>query len=175
MKRIVIALTGVLMAGILSAQTPAKTSTKPAGLGKSSAETSQELNVRAYIELLRTDVKKAKAQVMGEVMQLDADQATKFWPIYKSFEGELTGIGDKIGGLIKDYAANYGSMTGPVADNLGTRLLDLEVERNALKRKYYGQIKSALDPVTAVRFLQVENQLEKLIDLQIASSLPVIN
>jgi hypothetical protein len=175
MKKVVITLTGLLLAGILSAQTSAKTSPKPAGLGKSSAESSEELNIRAYIELLRSDVKKAKAQVMGEVMQLDSDQAAKFWPIYKSFETDLAAIGDKIAGLIKDYAANYESMTGAVADNLGTRMLDLELERNALKRKYYGQFKSALDPVTATRFLQVENQLEKLIDLQIASSLPVIH
>jgi len=108
------------------------------------------------------------------VMQLDADQASKFWPIYKNFEGELAAIGDKIGGLIKDYAANYDSMTDEKAENLGNRLLDLEQERNALKRKYFGQFKSSLDAITATRFLQVENQLEKVIDLQIAASLPVI-
>ena len=34
--------------------------------------------------------------------------------------------------------------------------------------------KAALDAITATRFLQVENQLEKLLDLQIAAELPVI-
>jgi hypothetical protein len=174
MKKASIVLVGLLMAGILSAQKPATSSPKAAGLGKAPSESNQEMNIRAYIELLRTDVQKSKAQVMGEVMQLDADQASKFWPIYKNFETDLAGIGDRIGGLIKDYAASYGKMDDTVADSLGTRLLDLEQERNALKRKYYGQVKSALDAITATRFLQVENQLERLIDLQIASSLPVI-
>jgi hypothetical protein len=174
MKRILMALTGVLIAGVLSAQTPAKTNAGAAGLGKATSESDRDLNIRAYIELLRADVQKEKAQVMGEVMQLDAAQAAKFWPMYKSFETDLAAIGDKIGGLIKDYAANYESMTPTVADNLGDRLLSLEQERNALKRKYWGQMKSALDPVTATRFLQVENQLERLVDLQIASSLPVV-
>jgi len=174
MKTFLIALTGLLMAGGMLAQTPSKANNKAAGLGKTSGESSQELNIRAYIELLRSDVKKAKAQVMGDVMQLDADQAAKFWPIYKNFEGELSAIGDKIGGLIKDYAANYDSMTNQKAESLGNALLDLEQERNALKRKYFAQFKNALDGITATRFLQVENQLEKVIDLQIAASLPVI-
>ena len=172
MKKTLMAMIGLAMAATLSAQAPAKS--KPAGLGKAPEESNQDLNIRAYIELLRTDVQKAKAQVMGDVMQLDADQATKFWPIYKNFEAEYAGIGDKIGALIKDYAAKYDAMDAATADNLGTRLLDLEQERNALKRKYFAQFKSALDPITATRFLQVENQLEKLVDLQVASSLPVI-
>ena len=57
------------------------------------------MNTRAYIELLRSDVKKTKTQIMGQIMQLDADDSAKFWPIYKSFETELTGIGDTNFGL----------------------------------------------------------------------------
>jgi hypothetical protein len=108
------------------------------------------------------------------VMQLDADHAAKFWPIYKEFEGEYTKIGDGIVGLIKRYSQNYDNMTDQVADQLATRVLDLEQERNALKRKYYQRFKQAIDSFVAARFLQVENQLERVIDLQVASELPVI-
>jgi hypothetical protein len=142
--------------------------------GERAAQSNQELNIRAYIELLRTDVRKAKAQVMGKVMQLDADQAARFWPIYKAFENELTHVGDQTAALLRDYAAHYENLTAPVADRLATKLLDIEQQRNELKRKYYLRIKGALDAVTAARFLQVENQLERLIDLQIASDLPVV-
>jgi len=170
MKNTLIVLIGLLTVSLLSGQTAGKS----AGLGKAQPESNQDLNIRAYIELLRTDVKTGKSQVMGQVMQLDADQATKFWPIYKRFETDLAAIGDRLVGLIKDYANSYDKMTPTVAEDLGNRLLDVERDRNALKRKYFGEFKGALDPITATRFLQVENQLEKLVDLQIAASLPVI-
>ena len=170
MKNTLIVLVGLLTVSLLSGQTAGKS----AGLGKAQSESNQDLNIRAYIELLRTDVKTGKSQVMGQVMQLDADQATKFWPIYKRFETDLAAIGDRLVGLIKDYANNYDKMTPTIADDLGSRLLDVERDRNVLKRKYFGEFKGALDAITATRFLQVENQLEKLIDLQIAASLPVI-
>jgi vacuolar-type H+-ATPase subunit D/Vma8 len=66
-------------------------------------------------------------------------------------------------------------MTNQKADQLATKLLDIEQQRNDLKRKYYERFKTALDPITAARFLQVENQIERLVDLQIASQLPVLD
>ena len=53
--------------------------------------TNQDLNIRAYIELLRSDVNKEKTQVMGEVMALDADQSAKFWPVYRDYQMRPTG------------------------------------------------------------------------------------
>ncbi len=176
MKRIALTLLVTALAGAtLPAQTPAKPVKASAPVVSAAPESGQDMNIREYIELLRTDVKKQKTQIMSDVMQLDASQAAAFWPIYKEFETANTGIGDQILELVKSYAANYGSMTPGVADRLATQLLGIEQQRNVLKRTYYGKFKSALDPITAARFLQVENQLENLIDLQIAARLPVMS
>jgi hypothetical protein len=157
------------MTGLMSAQTQAPAQSAPAEMKN------EDLNTRAYIELLRSDVRKAKTQVMAEVMQLDAEQAAKFWPIYKEFEAQLTKIGDGVAGLVKEYVENYDRMTPERADHLATRVLEIEGQRVVLKKTYYGRMKSALDAITAMRFLQVENQLDRLTDLQIASQLPVVN
>jgi len=136
--------------------------------------TDEEKNLQAYVGLLRSDVKKAKSQVISEVMEFDSGQAAKFWPIYKEFETELSKIGDGIQALVKDYISNYDKMTPEIADKLATRLLDIDQQRLDLKKKYYARLKGALDAVTAARFLQVENQLEKLLDLQLAAQLPAM-
>ena len=164
----------LLMLAPLPGQTPAKPSVASAERSKPEASSNHELNTRAYIELLRTDLRKEKSQIMGQIMQLDADQSAKFWPIYKSFETELTGIGDEILNLVQTYISNFYQMTDDTADQLALKLLDIEQKRNQLKKKYYLRVKEGLDAVTAARFLQVENQLERLMDLQIAADLPVM-
>ena len=161
-------------AAALPAQTPSKVTAKPAGLGKADAASNEEMNIRAYIQLLRTDVQKSKAGIMGEVMQLDTDQATKFWPIYKDFETEYATLGDQIVALLRNYSDHYDKMTDAIADQLAKQVLSIEDQRNELKKKYYERFKSSLDSITATRFLQVENQLERLVDLQVAAQLPVI-
>jgi len=163
----------ILMTFGLAAQTPVKTAPEPAANSPSASLSDQERNLEAYVQLMRTDLRKQKAQIVGAVMQLDANDAAKFWPVYMGFEKELTQVYDGVVALVKDYAANYEDMSDPVADRLATKLLDLEEQRNDLKRRYYQKFKTELDPVTAVRFLQVENQIERVIDLQIASELPI--
>jgi hypothetical protein len=76
--------------------------------------------------------------------------------------------------LIKLYSDSYGSMTDQVATKLANGALDLDAKRNDLKRQYFQKFSQTLNPRIGARFLQIENQLEKIIDLQIASSLPVI-
>lgn len=148
---------------------------KPKAAAPQSTQSSNEdLNIRAYIELLRSDVKAEASAIVAEVMQLDDSEAAKFWPIYREYELELTKQGDKRIELIKKYADNHESMSDDVADQLAQGSFALEQSRLDLKKKYYEHFKQALSAKTAARFLQVNNQILMLIDLQIASSLPVI-
>jgi len=174
MKRTVIAaICTLLAAAALQSQAPVKPASNATGLGKPAAVSSEDINIRAYIELLRTDLKKSKSQILGEVMQLDASQATKFWPIYKEFESEYATLGDQILAAVKTYVDHYESMTDAVAEQLGNQVLSIEQQRNVLKKKYYDRVKNDLGAITATRFLHVENQLERIVDLQIAAQLPV--
>jgi hypothetical protein len=152
----------------------AKSKPKSAGQDKAEAVSNEETNIRAYMELLRTDVRKQKSEIVALVMAFDADQAAKFWPIYKEFEKDYTVLGDRIVALIRDYAEHFAALTGDQADQLANQILSIEQERNTLKKKYYDRVKEGVGAVTALRFLQVENQLERVIDLQISSQLPVI-
>ena len=175
MKINLFATTCLLMTGaVASAQTPAKAAPKPAGLGKAETTSNEQTNIRAYIELLRTDVRTEKSQLMAAVMLLDSGEATKFWPIYKDFETDYSKLCDQIVAVIREYSEHYDSMTDAVADKLANQVLGIEQQRNVLKKKYYDRMKESLGALTATRFLQVENQLERLIDLHIAAQLPVV-
>src|SRR4051794_35338053 len=110
----------------LWAQTPSKPVARTASIDKPQTLSNQDLNIRAYIELLRTDVKKSKSQIIGEVMQLDADQSAKFWPIYKAFENELSVLGDRVVGLLRRYADNYSNLNDSNADEIATQVLQIE-------------------------------------------------
>ncbi|MFZ3216709.1 MAG: hypothetical protein WA192_11675 [Candidatus Acidiferrales bacterium] len=141
---------------------------------QSSATDTQKKNMQAYIELMRTNVRDQKAEIMGAVMQLNAEDAAKFWPIYSEYDAELSKLNDLRVENIKDYAENYSQMTDAKADELIQTALDYQKQRSELLAKYYGRMKQALGAVTAARFLQVEHQLLLIIDLQIASSLPIV-
>lgn len=134
----------------------------------------QEKNVREYVELLRTNVRQQKAQLMGAVLQLDVDEAAKFWPIYNEYDSELTKLNNLRLANIQEYARNYDALSDEKADELVQKALDYRKQRADLLAKYYGRVKSSLGAVEAARFLQVEDQLLLIIDLQIESELPIM-
>jgi len=135
---------------------------------------SRELNDQAYIRLLRTDLKAKREQIVREAMQLNDQQAGAFWPIYRDYAAEQTKLGDAKLGIVNDYAQDFLTMNDEKADQLAQRVMALEDQRMALRRKYYELMKKALPTVLVVRFFQVENQIQLIVDLQIASNLPII-
>ena len=135
---------------------------------------SKELNDQAYVRLLRTDLKARKEAIIREEMQLNDQQAAVFWPIYRNYESEQTKLGDEKLAIIQDYAQNFLTMSDPKADQLAQRVMTLDDQRLALRKKYYELLKKSLPTILVVRFFQVENQLQLILDLQIASNLPII-
>jgi hypothetical protein len=150
---------------------PQKTKDKTA---QSSGTDAQKKNLQEYIDLMRTNVRDQKAEIMGAVMQLTTDDAAKFWPIYSEYDAELTKVNNLRVQNIQDYAQSYTEMTDEKADELIQKALDYQKQRSELLAKYYGRMKQSLGAITAARFIQVEHQLLLIIDLQIASSLPIV-
>jgi hypothetical protein len=132
------------------------------------------MNLRAYAELLRADVRAEKVAILTELMQFTDAEDKAFWPIYREYDVELSKVNDERVGLIDEYSRNYTQVSDALADKLALRALELETRRTGVKQKYYDRMKSALSPKTAARFLQVENQLLMVIDLQIAAALPIV-
>ena len=128
----------------------------------------------AYIELLRSDVKTQRVAIVTEVMQFNDSASALFWPIYREYEFESSKVGDDYLALIKDYAANYDALTDDQAKDLATRSFKVRDDRLKLKKKYFKRVEKKLGSVTAAKFLQIENQIGLLIDLQVAQSLPLI-
>ena len=107
-------------------------------------------------------------------MQFNELQAAKFGPIYNAYGIELQKRNDQKLAGIQEYAKNFGSMTDEKADELAMLALELENKRNDLKKTYYEKVREQLGGIVAARFLQIENQLLMVIDLQIAASLPIV-
>jgi len=150
----------------------AQTSAAPAA-SSSSAGTSKQ-NIDQDIKLLRKDVRAEKQKIMGAAMALDADQSKKFWPIYKEYDRQLAKLNDVRLGNITAFAQNYSNMTENKADEIVNAAIAYRKKRIDLLASTYDKVRAALGAPLAARFVQVEDTLNTLIDLQIQSNLPLM-
>jgi hypothetical protein len=129
-------------------------------------------DVDSYIELLKSDIKTDKKVLITETMEFTQQQSEKFWPIYNEFEHELDKLSSKRIANIKDFAANYDSLTDKKADELIKNSFSFLEDRMSLNKKYYKKFAEALTPIVAAKYMQLENQIQLMIDLSIAANLP---
>jgi hypothetical protein len=156
----------MLSAGLAAAQTPA------AKAAPDAAQVRAEMD--KAVEALRKDARAGKADIVGKTMALDSTQAAAFWPIYKQYETELQALGDERLAVIQDLAEHWTSLDDAKAKGLLERQVAYEDKRLALTKKYKDLMLKALPAKTVARFLQVDSRLNKLIDLTIASEIPLV-
>ena len=108
------------------------------------------------------------------MMDFTPEEAAAFWPIYKSYDAELTKLGDRKLAIIKDYAEHFESLSDDKANELIQKSFQVAADRDALLKKCYEQVKEKLGATNAARFVQIEHQMLLIIDLQMASQLPAV-
>jgi hypothetical protein len=154
-------------------------------LNFAAAEVSQEDAIKAYqsaekvyanasLELQRINLREQKRELIKKAVALTEEQGKSFWPVYDKYEKELIQVNDSRLAMIKDYAANYEKMTDEKAAELIVRAVDFQDKRLGLRKKYMADLKNILPPRMVARLLQMENQTDLLIDLEIASEVPLM-
>lgn len=126
------------------------------------------------IELVKSDIKTNSKAIITQEMNFTSAESEIFWPIYREYEHEKDKLSDKRVATIKEFAANYDSLTNKKADELMKSTFSFMEDRLALNKKYYKKFAEALSPTLAAKFMQLENELQLVIDLNIVSMLPYV-
>jgi hypothetical protein len=126
------------------------------------------------IQLLRSNLQADKNEVIAHTMRFTETESTAFWPLYRDYSHDQQVIGDARVQLIKDYAKNYDSMDDAKARDMAQRLLDIDAKLTKLREDYWPKFEKALGAKRAAKFYQVDSRLSLMINLQLASEIPLI-
>jgi hypothetical protein len=126
------------------------------------------------IRLFRKDLRSLKKQIVAANMDLTETEAQQFWPIYDRYTAELTVITDRKYALLKEYAANYESITGDQAETYVKGRAEVEDSITKLRLKYFQVFRKVLSGQSTARFFQIDWRLGLIMDLQLMSQIPLI-
>jgi phage terminase large subunit-like protein len=138
------------------------------------AEVSAKPLTDADIQLLRSDVQADKNEIIAHTMQFTDSESTAFWPVYRDYARDQQLIGDERVQLIKDYAQHYDAMDDAKAKNMIQRLLNIDVKVVNLRQEYWPKFEKTLGAKRAAKFFQVDSRLSLLVNLQLASEIPLV-
>lgn len=126
------------------------------------------------IDLLRRDLRSQKKQIIAANVKLTDKEAEKFWPLYDQYTVETIKINDKRYALIQNYAQDYNKMTDQQAEEYVRGLVAVDQAFSQLRLTYWPKFRSVVSARTTALFFQLDRRITNLIDVQLASQIPVI-
>jgi len=141
---------------------------------KSETPTSGSPGIEQEVQLLRSDIRSAKKQIVEENMKLTDAQAEKFWPVYDAYTQETTKQGDARYDLVKEYANNYVNMTDAEADSLVQQMATLDEQTATLRKQWIPKFRKVLTGKQTALFFQLDRRINLILDLQFAANIPLV-
>ena len=163
MKRIVVVLSVMLALGSLC-------------LAQSHAPNARNVaSIDSAIEVARADMSAERHATISAVMQFSDKDGAAFWPIYRKYEYERSGLDDLRVIVIKEYAEKYEAMTDADAKAMLERMFEYDAREIELKKKYFKEFSKVLPTITVAKFFQLEHRIDLLMCLKVESSLPTLS
>ena len=125
------------------------------------------------IQLLRQDLRAQKQQLIAQNLPMTESEAIKLWAIYNRYGDELRQINDEKYRLVREYGEHWPTMTDEQALIYIRRWLEVDEQVQQLRLKYVPEVSQVLPGKKAATFFQLDRRINMMIDIQLASQLPL--
>ena len=126
------------------------------------------------LQMIKDYLKTEKKDLVKEYMKLDEAQSAKFWPMYDEFQEKRRGLAQERLQIIKDYGAQYATMTDDQATSLVKRIFKNDKAYSKLQESYFKKFSKSISPIKAAQFLQLEEYFRTMIRAEIQDAIPFI-
>ena len=123
---------------------------------------------------VRQSARADKRGLVERNMQLTAEEARAFWPLYDAYQKDLDRIVQRQNRALLDYVNQESSMSEANAKRIAREIVAADIDEIKLRDKYLAKMLGVLTPKKAVRFLQIENKIRTLQRYDIAEQMPLV-
>ena len=126
-----------------------------------------------YMQAAKGDLTAKRDSALKTLVQLDQEKSKAFWALVKSYDGEMAEQRKLRRSMLEDFFKVRDKLTVEKAEELADRALDLDTQRNEVRRKYFKRMAHEVSPIAAAQFLQLQGQFETMGDLKLAGAMPL--
>jgi len=128
---------------------------------------------REAIEAIKAQIQSNRQALMAENLMLDESEGEIFWPVYQDFHEDRDVLLDRRIKLLQELRDNYAGLT----DEQSTQMLDdyfaLEDDFLALRKKYLQKFRQVLSDKNTLRYYQIENKMDSIIEYELSQVVPL--
>ena len=140
----------------------------------SDSKTAAQPTPEQVMQQFRDDLQAAAADMMAKGLTLNAEQASKFWPMFDAFQKEQKAIIDGQLKSLVTYRDTYKTMSDADALAYANSLLERDQKIHDLRVKYLAKFQTVVPTRVAARAIQLDRRLGLVAQVKVSSQVPLI-
>jgi len=130
--------------------------------------------VNDELEAARSQIHADRKAIVAQLMTMTETESAAFWPIYNTYREDVRKTDDKLVALIKDYASQESTLTDVQAQKMLDQYNSLRAEKVGLQKSYVKKFGKALPAKKLIRYYQIENKMDAIIQYDMAANIPLV-
>ena len=126
--------------------------------------------IRRDIDIMLSEGRK----IIQEEIQFSEKEASSFWPMYDSYQHEIHKCLSNIISVLERINENREFMTETLSKRLIKDMLDIELEKVAIKKSYVNHFGQVLPPNKLLKLIMVETAIEMGLNLRFMIEAPLM-
>ena len=128
---------------------------------------------RDEIELMLAQIRTNRQAIVTENLALTADESAAFWPLYRQFQNDRALMVDRTMKMLTEFRDNFDGLSEEQAKALADEYFKIQKEELRLNEKYLREFRKILSQKKTLRYFQIENKLDAIIDYDLSQVIPL--
>jgi hypothetical protein len=128
---------------------------------------------RDVIEVMKSQIATQRQALVAENLQLTAEESDVFWPVYRKYMAERDELVDRRVDVLKEFRDNFDGLGDDQAKTLLDDFMQLQGDILRVQKKYVGKFRRVLTEKKTLRYFQIENKMDAIIDYDLAQVVPL--
>lgn len=112
--------------------------------------------------------------VVAENLHLQDTNAQAFWGVYDAYRAEIAELEQQGFKLLREFRDHFEEITDERANQVMASYFSLEIQTLEVRRKYVSNFNEVIPARQTLRFYQIENKLDSIIEADISSVTPLV-
>jgi len=125
------------------------------------------------LETVRAQGAADRKEIVSNLMDFTDTESAAFWPIYNEYRDGVRKLDDQTVSMIQSFGS-ADSLTAKLADQSLNEWMTLKANKASLRKSYVKKFSKVLPPGKLVRYYQIENKMDAVVEYGLATNIPLV-
>lgn len=125
------------------------------------------------IEAIRDQINANRKGLVAENLDLSEEESAGFWPLYREYHHEMDLLMDRRMAMMIDFRDNFDDLSDEKSRQIIEDYFRLQEDALNVKKKYAKKFGKVLSDKRTLRYFQIENKMDAIVNSELTQIAPL--